>query len=245
LSQWDGRRLPFPGFATQLANLFNIVRIMKLASLFFASLFCPGIALAELKWDRQRVELAPSALENSVDAIFGFVNAGTQPVTIEKLTPSCGCTTASLAKMTIDPGERSQIVARFDITGRRGVQTKTVTVHIKDEKEPVILTLTVTISDLLKIDPPLVAWEQGEAGKPKTVSLRAFEALPVKVVNVVSSETRFTAKLETVRENGEYVIVVTPDTTATPGFAVLSFDVEARDQKKSLRAYAQVKGTPQ
>lgn len=214
---------------------------MKAPVIVLVLALCQGIAYGGLKWDRQKVELTSGPTDTFVDATFTFVNDGKEPVTIEKVVPSCGCTTASLPKMTIDPGERSQLVTRFDITGRRGLQTKTVTVHIKGEKTPVVLSLVVTIPDLVKMNPMLVTWEKGEDGKPKTISLLAMEGQRVNIESVSSSDTRFTARLETIRENAEYAIVVTPDTTATPCFSVLTIGVEFKGQKPSLRAYAQVK----
>lgn len=203
-----------------------------------------GMAHGELKWDRDRVELKPQAMDTFADAKFGFVNAGKESVTIESLKASCGCTAPSLPKMTFAPGERSEVVARFDLTGRRGLQTKTVNIQILGQKEPVVLTLAVSIPDLVKMTPPLVAWEQGESGKPKTISLQAVEGMPAKVISVVSSEARMTTSLATIREGKEYSITVTPDTTLTPSFAALTIQVEVKDQKRSVIAYAQVKGTP-
>ncbi len=203
-----------------------------------------GMAHGELKWDRDRVELKPDAMDTFAEAKFGFVNAGKESVTIESLKASCGCTTPSLPKMTFAPGERSEVVARFDLTGRRGLQTKTVNVQIQGQKEPVVLTLAVSIPDMLKINPPLVVWEQGESGKPKTVSLQAMESMPSKVISVVSSESRMTTSLTTIQEGKDYSITVTPDTTLTPSFAALTIQVEVKGQKRSVIAYAQVKGTP-
>jgi hypothetical protein len=218
---------------------------MKTSLTVLALALCHGIACAELKWDRNRVELAAGPGDELVEATFGFVNTGSEPVTIEKIESSCGCTTASMPKMTFAPGERSQLTARFDTVGRRGLQTKAVTVHIKGEKDPVILSLAVTIPDLLKINPPLVAWEQGEAAKSKTIALDVMEGQSVNITSVISSDAHFTTKIETIREGRQYVIVVTPDTTAAMSFSALTINAEFKGQKPIVRAYAQVKGVPQ
>ena len=214
---------------------------MKTWSIALVLAQCLSIAHAELKWERQRVELAPGPLDPFVEATFGFKNAGKAPVTIERLESSCGCTTVSLPKMAFDPGEQSQVVARFNLAGRHGLQTKTVTVHIKGEKDPVVLSLIVSIPDLVTIQPPLVTWETGETAEPKTISLQAMEGQTVKIVNVVSSEPNVNVKLETIREGHQYVILVTPRSTVKAGFSVLTISAEFKDQKSSLCAYAQVK----
>lgn len=218
---------------------------MKIWPIVLALAQCLCHAHAELKWDRKDVVLTPSPTDPFADAAFGFINAGKDPVTIEKLESSCDCTTASLPKTTIDPGERSEIVTRFNIGDRRGLQTKTVTVRVKGEAQPIVLSLVVTIPELIRILPPMVIWEKGEAAKTKTISLKAFEGKPVKIASVISSEPNVKVKLETIRVNQEYAIVVTPNSTAKPGFSVLTIFAELNDQKTSLCAYAKVKGKQQ
>jgi hypothetical protein len=61
------------------------------------------------------------------------------------------------------------------------------------------------------------------------------------MLNVVSADPHFTAELETVREGQDYVIVVTPETTAAPGFSVLTIESEVKGQKRTVRAFAQVR----
>jgi hypothetical protein len=204
-----------------------------------------GIAHGELKWDRQHAQLAPGPAETVVEATFGFVNAGSDRVVIEKIESSCGCTTGVLPKMTFEPGERSALVGRFDTAGRRGVQTKTVTVSIKGAKAPVVLTLVVTIPDLVKLSPEVLFWTKGEPAKPKTIVCDAMPGLPVRILKVTSTEPRIQAKLETITEGGKYAITVTPDTTATASFALLTIEFEFKDQKKSIRSYAQVRQSAQ
>lgn len=204
-----------------------------------------GLARGELKWDRQRAQLAPGPTETVVEATFGFVNAGREPVVIEKIESSCGCTTGTLPKMAFEPGERSELTGRFDTAGRRGVQTKTVSVFIKGAKEPVVLTLVVTIPELVKLSPEVLFWNKGEVAKPKTIVCDAMPGLPVRILKVTSSEPRLQARLETVTEGGKYTITVTPDTTLTASFALLTIEFEFKDQKKSIRSYAQVRQSPQ
>ncbi len=214
---------------------------------FIAVVFtlCGGFAHGELKWDRRRAELTPGPDDTVVEAEFGFVNAGREPVVIESIESSCGCATGTLPKMTFDPGERSKLMGRFDTSGRRGVQTKTVTVHIKGAKEPSVLTLVVAIPDLVKISPEILFWNKGEEAKAKTIVCDAMPGLAVRVVKVTSSEPRIQATIGTLGEGKKYTITVTPDSTATPSFAVLTIDMEFGGRKKTIRSYAQVRQPPQ
>ena len=111
------------------------------------------------------------------------------------------------------------------------------------EKAPVILSLVVSIPDLVKILPQLVVWEKGEPARPKTITLNAMEGESVKIDSVLSSDGRFKAKLETIREGHQYAIVVTPGTTKEVSFSVLTINADFKGQKPVVRAYAQVKET--
>jgi len=75
--------------------------------------------LAELKWDPMRLDLKPRPSDTVAEGKFGFVNAGKEAVTIEAVKSSCGCTVPTSEKMTHDPGERGEVVARFNIGERK------------------------------------------------------------------------------------------------------------------------------
>ena len=51
---------------------------------------------------------------------FAFRNIGDDPVTIMRVTSSCGCTTPRLDKRTYAPSESGAITARFEI-GQRSI----------------------------------------------------------------------------------------------------------------------------
>ena len=212
--------------------------------LLLAILLCAsgGLPLhAELKWDTQKAELSPQPGDAFVETKFGFVNAGQTAVVIDSVQSSCGCMIATLAKTTYAPGERGEILARFNIGDRRGVNSKSIRVAIKGEPEPTVLTLVVTIPEPARITPAMLVWEKGEAGKAKTISVQAQPNQPVRVLKVISSTPNFTAAVETIQEAQEYRITVTPQNTETPGFALLSIETLLLGQKKTLAAYAQIK----
>lgn len=214
---------------------------MKAWLLIIPLFFVNPTIRAALKWDRLQAELAPGPSDKSVEAKFGFVNEGKTAVTIESLKPSCGCTTTTLDKKTYAPGEKGEVGARFDIGQRVGVQSKTVAVKIEGEPNPTVLTLVVTIPDLVKIEPSLVIWEMGEANKPKEIALRALPGQPIRILKVTSSDPGIRTKVDTGRDGKDYVISVTPDSTETASFAILNIESSVGSEVKTFPAYAQVK----
>lgn len=84
---------------------------------------------------------------------FDFTNTGESLLTIDKVKPSCGCTTSELAIKDYLPGETGHIEVVFDPKDRHGVQHKTVKVSSNCRSKPEItLEFEVEVEPLLKVD---------------------------------------------------------------------------------------------
>lgn len=59
---------------------------------------------------------------------FRFKNTGNNPLVIESVAPSCGCTVADYPKEPIAPGKEGEITGEFDSNGREGLQHKELTI---------------------------------------------------------------------------------------------------------------------
>jgi hypothetical protein len=64
----------------------------------------------------------------SVSYDFEFTNTGKEPVILQSVTASCGCTTPSWSKEPILPGKSSKITATYATQGRPNSFTKEITV---------------------------------------------------------------------------------------------------------------------
>ncbi len=97
---------------------------------------------AGLSWEKKVVALDAKPGEKVITIHYPFENKGSAPVTIEKVKPSCGCTTIKLDKTVYQPGEKGEVVAFFDVGKRKGTQNKKITVTTGDkEKETLIFTV--------------------------------------------------------------------------------------------------------
>lgn len=76
-----------------------------------------------------------------VEKSFAFKNTGESPLVISNISASCGCTTPEWPKEPIAPGAESNIMVRFNTTGKPGQQNKTVT--ITANTEPSVIELHV------------------------------------------------------------------------------------------------------
>jgi hypothetical protein len=186
----------------------------------FSSALCFLVAAsapASLVFEKTELDLHPDIGAAKVDAVFKYENKGETPVHIKAVRPSCGCTTAALAKNDVAPGEKGEIVATFNIGDRVGPQVKTVTVETDDPAAPqTVLTFKATIAQMLELQTTFVMWQANEAAKPKTIVAKAGKGSGVKKLEVTSSSADFTAKVEPGSTADEFKIQVQPKDTAKP-----------------------------
>jgi len=77
-----------------------------------------------------------------VEFIFTFKNMGSEPVIINGVSSSCGCTTPSWSKKPVPPGGTGYVKAVFDPIHRPGKFHKTVTVKSNAENSPIVLQIS-------------------------------------------------------------------------------------------------------
>src|ERR1700737_5452406 len=140
---------------------------------FTLSILLAVAARAELKWEQNTIELHPSVGDKQAVAHFKYQNTGTTPVHFKSVKASCGCTTTQTQKEVVNPGEKGDITATFNIGARTGMQMKTVTVQTDDPnptQATTILTLKVTIPQGLEIKPTFVYGQSGKEPNTKKIS---------------------------------------------------------------------------
>jgi hypothetical protein len=172
-------------------------------------------AHAQLTWEKTQIELHPKPGDAEAVANFKYENKTDKVINIKNVRSSCGCTVASLKKNDVAPGEKGEVTATFKIGGRTGVQQKTVTVETDDASQPVTnLVLQAVIAQAVEIQPAFVFWEQGEALKPKKITVKANKDITMTKLDVTPSSPDFTTKVEKGSNPGEFVISVLPTDTS-------------------------------
>ncbi len=64
----------------------------------------------------------------SAEHVFTFTNTGREPLVIERVQPSCGCTAPDWTKEPVGPGKTGMVKATYGTQGRPGHFEKTMTV---------------------------------------------------------------------------------------------------------------------
>src|SRR5436853_4299256 len=185
---------------------------------FTLSIFLCVAARAELKWEQNVIDLHPAVGDKTAVAHFKYQNTGSTPVHFKSVKASCGCTTTQSQKEVVNPSEKGEIVATFNIGDRTGQQMKTVAVQTDDPnpaQATTTLTLKANIAPALEIKPPVVYWQNGEEPKPKKISVKAAKEFPAKEITIKSNSQNFESKVEPGKA-GEWTIEVTPKDTSHP-----------------------------
>jgi hypothetical protein len=222
---------------------------MKTSILTFTlSILLCVAAHAELKWEQNVIDLHPAMGDKTAVAHFKYQNTGTTPVHFKSVRASCGCTTTQSQKEVVNPGEKGEIVATFNIGDRTGQQVKTVTVQTDDpnpSQANIILTFKATIPQALEVKPAVLYWQSGEEPKPKKISVKAAKDFPAKNITVKSNSPNFESKVEPGSGSGEWTIEVMPKDTSHPMGSALVVQADyPKEGPKSFSVNVQITNPP-
>lgn len=90
------------------------------------------VSYPEMSFDETEHDFGTMAQGTNVEHIFTFTNTGKAPLVITNATSSCGCTVPTWTKEPIAPGEKGEMLVKFNGTGQNQV-TKTVNVVTNTE----------------------------------------------------------------------------------------------------------------
>lgn len=129
-----------------------MVRLLCLVLLFFVPAFS---ALA----DGPRLEVAEPDFQfgsvfqgEKVEHVFAFNNVGNDPLLIDRVKSSCGCTAALVSAKEIAPGAAGEVRATFDSTRFHGNVVKTIYVYSNDPEHKLLqLHLRGTVKEELQL----------------------------------------------------------------------------------------------
>ncbi len=66
--------------------------------------------------------------KGSVSHTFTFINTADYPIAIDRVVPSCGCTTPEFTRSLVAPGESGSVTITFEPAGYRGEFSKSIAV---------------------------------------------------------------------------------------------------------------------
>jgi len=82
----------------------------------------------QLTFDEDRFDFGQINQGDKVTHIFKFTNTGKSPLIITNAKAGCGCTVPKWPKEPVAPGQSSELEVAYDSKGKKGRQTKSVTI---------------------------------------------------------------------------------------------------------------------
>lgn len=148
---------------------------------------------------------------------FNFIvtNTGNQPLVIQKVTASCGCTTPEWTRQPIAPGGQGKVTAIYDPANRPGVFDKTLTVYTNTK--PASTTLTI----------------KGEV-TPREKTVEELFTFPVSAVRFESNNLAFANVKKTELKNKEMQIINTSANPVKVEFDILPAHLKLKAEPETL-----------
>lgn len=180
------------------------------------------------------------SVQDSVNVEHTFVlkNEGGRALSISRVRPACGCTTAALTSNTIAPGQSVELAASLSTKGRRGPQQKAIYVESDDPATPQLtLQLKGTIQQILDCRPmQAVLQVSRDTPNPRVdVQITFSTPEPHSLMLPKSTEPTFwTSELKEVRPGYEYTLSVGLkdglDPKTSYDSAVISLNTDYKEQ---------------
>lgn len=172
---------------------------------------------------------------------FDFVvtNTGTQPLVIQNVVASCGCTTPEWTKQPIPAGAKGKVTAIYDPKDRPGPFSKTLSVYSNTKPEVVVLVIKgevvqheKTVEELFTFPVGSVRFESNHLAftnvlktekKIRVMQIINTSAAPVKVeFDGLPAHLSVKANPETLKPGQKGLIEGTYDATKNPGWGNVS-----------------------
>lgn len=144
-----------------------------------------------------------------VEKVFTISNKGSEPLQVQKVAASCGCTVSTLASNYIAPGESTTLEVKLDTRGFYGGVQKKVFIFTNDPNQAAVaLPITGRIKADIEVAPTVLDFGDVVAASGSTARRVKVQAVKGGGATKVSSGKFLDAKIV---ERGEILVIVKPD----------------------------------
>ncbi len=186
---------------------------LKNFSLLCLSFYLPGTTLAQLQWSTTTQKFETATGSQVITLIYPVTNSGSYPVTFLSTKTSCGCTTAKVDGLTLQPGESYDFPVAFSTAGRSGNQKTRVGIRTDDKSSNTTLHVEGTIREVVLTMPSLLRWRRSDPPEWKKIEVRVMRDEPLQIEEVHSKDPGFETRLVTIDEGKKYRVEIRPNGT--------------------------------
>lgn len=207
------------------------------------ALLLPGVlpAVAGLEFETPLISVEADLDDKTVTRDYKFTNNGDKAVKIKQADAGCSCLAVQVAggKFSYAPGESGLLRAVFEVGSFQGQVDKQINVWLEgdpEDKPSSILTMSVHIPVIIKLEPKTVKWEVGAPAKAKVIDVEMNYKDPIRITSVGTSNDMFSTKIVTVEEGKHYRIEVTPAKgMAVAGLSVVRIETDVDVEKHRVQ----------
>ncbi len=198
---------------------------------------------AALEWPMMALTIKADPKLPTAEAVYPFKNSGSEQVVIKRVTTSCDCTKATLAKEYYGPGEAGELKVVFTLGAHTGRQDKDITVTMLDETgKPTVLHLTVNIPESpVRLSAASIVWSKGDPATEKTVDVILTDPTHTRLENLQCADTRLAVSLVPGKGPGNYTFILKPTTTDALMQAMVRLQATVNGQPRVYLVQAQVR----
>jgi hypothetical protein len=162
--------------------------------------------------------------------VFEFVNAGQDPLLIDRVRSSCGCTAALVSDKNLAPGAKGKVQTNFDSARFRGHVSKTIYLYSNDPVKPLVqLIIKGEVLEIVAVEPEQVNFGtvDGDQTLVSKVVLRNQGEKPLSIGAPSTTAAELLAEMpETTLARGEEVVLELmlspkPGTTRFSGYVLV------------------------
>ncbi len=144
----------------------------------------------KIHFDQPDYDFGEVEAGDEIEHTFVFENTGDDPLSIEEVLTSCGCTGALVTEKEVPPGGTGEVKATFHTRGFQGVVKKGLTVESNDpENRLVRLTIGGNVVSEVSVEPRYLDWgtlQPGDSPRPKKLSIRFLKGRGLRLEKIQS-----------------------------------------------------------
>jgi len=212
----------------------------------YASVAC---AAPDMQFTSTQFDFGEVYQGETVPHVFEFVNAGQDPLVIDRVRSSCGCTAVLVSEKNLAPGAKGQVQANFDSARFRNTVSKTIYVYSNDPAKPVVqLKIKGEVLEVVAVEPAQVNFGSvaGDQTLVSKVILRNQGEKPLTFRTPTTTATELQAEMpEVTLARGEEVALELmlspkPGTTRFSGYILVPVDGVPKNQLR-IPVYAAIR----
>ena len=149
----------------------------------------------------------------SVQATFTLRNMGDEPLHIDDVRTSCGCTSSALDQQDLPPGAETSLRANLSLQNRTGPQHKQLTIVSNDPEHPETQAfIHGTAIRFLAVSPSVICLFSVPQGQPitRTVDVFSEDHTPFQITSVEASHPDLTVGISPISSNAYRLSLTLP-----------------------------------